>query len=288
MSHSILERADTFIWKNARLLERQQYLYHFKDGAEQNVISALIAYQNSDGGFGNALEPDIRCPDSQPVPVQHALEILDRVSFDLEIVQSICDYLMTITTSEGGVPWLLPSAHQYPRAPWWSSDEPAPASLNPTAAIAGLLHKNKVEHPWLESATNYCWAMIDKLQPSEMHEAGVALTFLYHVPERERAERALARLFREILAAGLVADAHDTGYSRKPLDWAPTPNHPFRAYFRDEEIKAHLDAIVAEQDEDGGWHISWPPLSPGCNLEWRGWVTLEKLRLLQANGVLAY
>ena len=57
------------------------------------------------------------CPDSQPVPVQHGLEILDKVGFDGEIVKAACDYLMTITTSEGGVPWLLPSAHRYPRAP---------------------------------------------------------------------------------------------------------------------------------------------------------------------------
>ena len=83
----ILERAEEFIWRNARLLDRQRFAYHFKDdagkdGAGAAVVAALRAYQNPDGGFGNALEPDLRGPDSQPVAVQHALEFLDETDFD--------------------------------------------------------------------------------------------------------------------------------------------------------------------------------------------------------------
>ena len=33
------------------------------------------------------------------------------------------------------------------------------------------------------------------------------------------------------------------------------------------------------QHEDGGWTITWPPLSPACELEWRGWVTLHGNRM---------
>ena len=78
----LFERAEEFIWKNARLLERRLFEFHFRSGSSRAVLSALRAYQNKDGGFGNALEPDIRCPDSQPVPTQHALEIMDVVGFD--------------------------------------------------------------------------------------------------------------------------------------------------------------------------------------------------------------
>jgi len=106
-----LQRAETFIWQNARLLERHLYAFHFMGGSREAVINALRVYQNPDGGFGNALEPDLRCPDSQPVPVLHALRKMDQVGFDDAIVQRASDYLMTITTEEGGVPWMLPSAH---------------------------------------------------------------------------------------------------------------------------------------------------------------------------------
>jgi hypothetical protein len=284
---NVFVRAETFIWSNARLLERRLFKYHFRGGSRQAVFAALRAYQNEDGGFGQALEPDIRCPDSQPVPVQHALEIMDAVGPDAEIVRGACDFLTAITTAEGGVPFVLPTARTYPHALWWNTNDNPPASLNPTAAIAGLLHKLGVDHPWLKPATAYCWERIATLEPSEMHEMGVAITFLRYVPDRQRAERELERLGQQLRASGLVADITATDYVRKPLDWAPTPDHPLRSLFDEATIQANLDVLIAGQQEDGGWPITWPPLSPGCELEWRGWVTLAALQTLRANGRLA-
>jgi hypothetical protein len=276
-------RAETFIWSNARLLERRLFAYHFRGGPRDAVLAALRAYQNEDGGFGQALEPDIRCPDSQPVPVQHALEILDAVGPDDEMLQRACDFLTSITTDEGGVPFVLPTARNYPHAPWWHADDDPPASLNPTAAIAGLLHKLGFDHPWLRGATAYCWEHIAGQNPTEMHEMGVMIAFLRYVPDRQRAERELERLGEYLRTSGLVADLASTEYVRKPLDWAPTPDHPLRALFDEATIQANLDILLTQQQDDGGWTISWPPLSPGCELEWRGWVTLATLQTLRAN-----
>src|SRR5688572_12186347 len=96
----VFARAEGFIWKNARLLDRRLFAYQFKGGSAGEVLTALRAYRNEDGGFGNALEPDIRCPDSQPVPVQHALEIMLEVGHDEEMVRGACGYLASITTEE--------------------------------------------------------------------------------------------------------------------------------------------------------------------------------------------
>lgn len=283
---TVFERAEEFIWKNARLLERRRFAFHFAGGSGDAVLAALRAYQNDDGGFGNALEPDIRCPDSQPVPVQHAFEIMDEAGFDQDSAQRACDFLMSITTSAGGVPFVLPSVNAYPHAPWWSTGENPPASLNPTAGIAALLYKQGFNHPWLERASAYCWSLIPERAPEDMHELGVVLAFLQYAPERERAEREYERLMQHMLASGLVADINDTSYVRKPLDWAPTPEHPARRYFSDDAIQANLDQVIAAQHEDGGWTIAWPPISPGCELEWRGWVTVSALLTLKANGRL--
>ena len=87
--NNLFQQAEEFIWCNARLLERRLFDFYFKSGSAQAVLAALCAYQNEDGGFGNALEPDIRCPESQPVPTQHALEILDVVGFDAAVGQRI-------------------------------------------------------------------------------------------------------------------------------------------------------------------------------------------------------
>jgi len=57
-----LQKAQDFIWCNARLIERYLFTLLFANGSREPVLAALRAYQNEDGGFGNALEPDKRCP----------------------------------------------------------------------------------------------------------------------------------------------------------------------------------------------------------------------------------
>ncbi len=285
--HTLFTHAEEFIWRNARLLDRQLFAFHFKDGSADAVVAALRAYQNADGGFGNALEPDIRSPDSQPVPTQHGLEYLDAIGhFDGQLTERVCDFLETITTEEGGVPFVLPSVRAYPRAPWWETDGQPVASLNPTAMIAGILHKWQFQHQWLTHASAFCWPKITSLQPQDEHELLCAIGFLRHAPEWERAEEQIERLGTALIESGMVAAAGSEGYVRDALDWAPTPDHPLRRFFSQEQITACLDVRIARQQEDGGWPISWPPPSPAADNEWRGWVTLQALVTLRANGRL--
>ncbi len=88
-------------------------------------------------------------------------------------------------------------------------------------------------------------------------------------------------------AGGLVAESGAPGYVRKAVDWAHTPDHFLRPYFREATIQADLDALVNAQMADGGWPVPWPPISPACELEWRGWITLGALLTLRANGRLS-
>ena len=150
-----LAAARTFLLRNARLLDRHRFAFRFEAGRAADAVTALRPYQNADGGFGHALEPDLRGAESEPVPLEHALHILDEVGdFDAQIVQRACDWLDTVTTESGGIPFVLPAVADTPHAPWWVAT--GEASLNPTAGIAGLLHKHNVRHPWLSAATTYC------------------------------------------------------------------------------------------------------------------------------------
>lgn len=278
------ERAQTFMWTHARLLERHLFAHLFANGTRDAVLAALRPYQNADGGFGNALEPDIRAPVSQPVPVEMALKVLDIVdTFDDPMVTRACDYLLTITSAEGGVPFALPSINTYPRAPWWQAEDPPVASLNPTASIAGLLYKHGVVHPWLDAATRYCWDAIAVTDTTEYHDLMPVLTFLEHAPDRQRADRELARVAARISTPGVVTlETNAEGYVKGPLDWAPTPASYCRRLFSGETITAHLAALEARQQADGGWPISWPPVSLASEAEWRGWTTIEALLTLRA------
>lgn len=68
--------AENFIWSTARLVDRHRYALLFEDGPAEAVVEALRGYRNPDGGFGHGLEPDLRCPSSQPAPTLYALEML--------------------------------------------------------------------------------------------------------------------------------------------------------------------------------------------------------------------
>lgn len=283
-----LTKATDFIWRAARLLERHRFAYLFLDSRPEAVLEALRPYQNPDGGFGNALEPDVRAPISQPVPTWTALCILDEIdAFTDPMVTRVCDYLLTITTPEGGVPFALPSVRDYPHAPWWEAGNNLPASLNPTAAIAALLYKHGVEHSWLAAATDFCWHKLDELDETSPYEMRAVIPFLDFVPDRERAERVFARVGPKILEQKLVALTPTTqDETHTPLNYAPRPDSLARRLFTDDVIEAHLDALVAAQQEDGGWPINWYAWTPAAALEWRGCVTLDALTALRAYGRL--
>lgn len=284
-----LVRAANFIWRTARLLERRRFAFLFQDGRRADVLAALLPYQNTDGGFGNALEPDIRATSSQPVPAWTALCILDEIeAFDDPLVAQICNHLLTITTSDGGVPFVLPSVRTYPRGPWWETEDNPPAALNPTAAIAALLYKHGIVHEWLDLATNYCWRALDQLEETSPYEMRAVLPFLDYVPDRARAERVFARVGPKILEQKLVAltpSAEDDTHS--PLLFAPRPQSLARSLFADDVVETHLDALVALQQEDGGWPINWYAWAPAPALEWRGCVTIDALITLRAYERLA-
>src|SRR2546430_16592591 len=131
-----LNAAEQFMVLNARLIDRLRFAHLFRGGSSQAVMAALRPYQNSDGGFGHALEPDGRTPSSQPLTMMVALQLLDEADrFDQELLAPACEWLVSVTTADGGVPFVLPSIRAHPRAPWWETGDDPPGSLLPTAHI---------------------------------------------------------------------------------------------------------------------------------------------------------
>lgn len=281
-------RAEAFVWRSARLLDRHRFAHLFLGSSAEGVVSALRPYRCEDGGFGNALEPDLRAPVSQPLPTWMALDILDEAgSFGDPMVKDACDYLVTITTSDGGVPFVLPSAGPYPRAPWMETDGEAAAALLPTAGLVAILHKNHVEHPWLNKATEFCWTKIEALERTSAYEMIFVFPFLQHVPDRARAERAFQQVGNKIFEQDLVAlDPLAPGEVHSPLDFAPRPDSIARPLFNDEMIQTHLEALASRQEPDGGWTFNWQDWNPASTQEWRAYVTIDALLTLRSYGML--
>ena len=283
---TVLAKAETYLLSNARLLERQLFAHLFKQGSRENVLAALKAYQNANKGFGNALEPDKRTSGSQPIDQEVALRILDNIGLNGQLVKDICHYLQSITTSEGGVPFVLPSVADAPRAWWWNTEDAnPPASINPTASIAGLLHKHSVMHSWLNTATEYCWQFLESFEDAGDNDLICILLFLEHVPYQAQAQAVFEKI-SPIILDHTALEPNSVGYVHYPYHYAPTPNSLAKTLYSDELMKMHLEALLNSQSEDGGWNISWPPVSPACELEYRGVVTLNNLKTLKAYGYL--
>jgi hypothetical protein len=274
--------AEQFLLREARVLERRRFARRFRDGSADAVVDALLAYRNDDGGFGNSLESDLRGASSQPVPLERALEILDEVDrFDAELLGGACDWLVSVSNADGGVPFVLASVEDGPHAPWWESD--GSSDVNPTAGIAGLLHKHGIEHPWLAKATAFCFEALRDLGHVGADDAISVLTLLEHVPNDAVFAALGERIANELVALDPAAE----GYVKSPLEFAPHPHSLARSLFDDPTIDKHLDALEERQQADGGWPISWEPPSAAAVSEWRSVVTLKNLILLEDYGRLS-
>jgi hypothetical protein len=284
-----LNAAATFLHANARLLERRRFAHLFEQGSAEPVVHVLRAYRNDDGGFGHAIEPDMRAPTSQPVGVHTALEVLHEVGVhDDPMIETAGDFLASITRADGGIPFVLENAMAYPHAPWWRYSDESSAIQTPVNAAA--LHRLGSQHPWLEGASEFCFRTIAGLNLSGVtSEPGYALqfgvAFLNATPDPERAEAALDAL-APALAPLAAAEPDPSAEVTSPLDLAPEPGSRSRRLFDPATIDRHLDALEAAQQDDGGWRVSWPDWNAAAAIEWRGVATLHALRLLRANGRL--
>jgi hypothetical protein len=290
-----INAAAVFIAANARVLDRRRFQRLFEDGPAAPVRDAVAAYRNEDGGFGYALEPDCRSPGSQPAAAAMALRIMNETgAWDEDLVRGACDWLAAVAPAEGGAAFVEATLTGWPHAPWWVPEDGHPASLVATGMIAGTLHDRGVGHPWLDGATEVMWNRIGKLGAGQGltpvaggYEMFGVLAFLQHVPDRERAREVFGRVGPLILEQDLVTlDPEVSGETHGVLDFAPEPDSLARALFDDATVQAHLDHLAQGQKDDGGWTFNWPAWSPAAERDWRGFLTVDALRLLRANGRL--
>lgn len=279
-----LEAARRFIESGARVLERHRLAAFLDDGPAGPVLTALAAYQNEDGGFGHALEPDVRCPGSQPAAALAALDVLTGInaSHNTPMVTAVADWIATIAHPDGGIPTVLPSADGHPRAPWMT---PSPEAGFLTYALAARMWQLGVRTAWLDTATTWCWNQIEAIDQPVGYTVEFALRFLDAVPDPARAAAAIERLRPAIRADGTVpVEGGIDNEHIRPLDLSPRPTAPSRALFDDTTITAELGRLERGQLDDGGWDFHFLHYSPGQTVEWRGLTTLAALRTLRAHG----
>lgn len=290
-----LNAAVSFVATHARILEMRRLHLLLGEGSPDDVLAALDAYRNPDGGYGWALEPDLRSTKSQPVAAMHALEVLADVrDTKSQRPVELCDWLADHTLPDGGVPFGLPYSDTAGSAPQWADADATVSSLQMTAQLAAQAHRlarhraDIAGHPWLATATSYCLDAIDRIVGApHAYELMFVMRFLDAVGEHvPRARPLVDRLSRYVISDGPTpVTGGSEGEVLHPLDFTPHPETPSRASFTKDTIAADLDRLAAQQQADGGWTVTFTPYSPAAALEWRGYATVQAVAVLQGTAL---
>jgi hypothetical protein len=290
-----LVAAKSFMATHARVLDRRRLELVLGEADSSAVLAAVDGYRNPDGGYGWGLEPDLRAPESQPGGALHAFEVFEDVApARTRRAVELCDWLAGITLPDGGIPFALPVGDPAGCAPFWAQADPSTSALQSTAFVTGVAlrvaaHDPAVAaHPWLKTATRYCFDAIGALTTAP---PAIALSFAVQVLDaahdtHPEAAELLERLGRFIPDDGLVhVDGGADDEYMRPLDFAPTPGRPARELFTREAIDADLRRMAGGQQDDGGWRVDFGSFSPAADLEWRGYMTVHAVSILRRNGI---
>lgn len=303
LSRTNQEKAATFIQTRARPLEQARYSHSFQGGSAEDVLAALAEFQNGDGGFGNALEADLRLPESSALATSVGLQILREIQASAEnaLVQKAIRYLLDTFDAENQVWPITPAAGENaPHAPWWNYSEDMAQQwggflANPRAEIVGYLHEYAALVPadLRERLTIAVAAHLDEtVDDMVMHDlmcyVRLAETTALPGDVRELLLPKLRKAFERLVAR---SPEQWGDYCLKPLEIIKSPDSPF-THNLDREIELNLDHELEKQQEDGSWAPVWiwgdqfPEAWPRAKLDWSGVLTLDALRLLQRFGRL--
>jgi hypothetical protein len=81
LTQKAFQRARSYLFRHGREVDRYLFKYHFENGQRGEVIGAIGSYQNADGGFGQAFEPDLRTQASSAIATQQAFNYLREIQW---------------------------------------------------------------------------------------------------------------------------------------------------------------------------------------------------------------
>lgn len=264
------EKARRFIYRNARPIDLALFKYHFENGSANDVITALSAYQNPDGGFGHGIEADNFNPNSIPIGVWKATEYVKEtggIEPDHPIIQGILKYLSSGSDFDPEHnQWLntVPSSNDYPCAMWWKySEESKTFEYNPTAALAGFIIKYaKKQSPLYEKGVQIAKTAADwfiKNAPIERHIAVCFISLIDYCKEAGDMPfdgAALSAKLDEVIDRSICRDTSRWG------EYIPRPSSfPKWQGLHSDELKklchAECEYIKSTQLDDGSFYLPW-------------------------------
>lgn len=296
------QRAKSFIFSKGRILDQRLFEFHFEHGSKESVIEVLKTYQNEDGGFGKALEPDLRSPLSTVYTTSQGLFILREIGATSEetIVKKAIAYLLNSYIKEGSIWPIIPKeALKSPHAGHWDDiieKEFDDFFINMRAGLAGHFwhYSELVPEGFTEKTTR---EVMETLLATPDQKLGwifdlwsyLGLMDTMNLPQNHRDE-ILDKLKRVIPDKIEKNPEKWSMMSVSPLNMAPTPNSPMIPVIDSGLIQDNLDYDIDQQLQDGTWALDWsweqddPEAWKVAEIEWKAHLAIGKLRTLQAYG----
>ncbi len=291
-------KAKAFMDTYARPLERSAFAYYFEDGTIQDVFTELAKFQNPDGGFGHALEPDLRLADSSVIATTRGLQVLREFQAPAThpLVQGAMRYLLDMYDAERHVwPIIPPNVDDAPHAPWWGYSDDLAESwggflVNPRAEIVGYLHDYAELVP--EALRNQLTREVVVYLHTHGDEIGMFDVLCYvrfaatsSLPGATRVQ--VIEALKPIVDRLVVKDpAKWEAYVLTPLEVVTSPASPFAGMLA-KEVALNLDFEIEHQQPNGAWSPKWtwgdlyPDAWPQAKRDWSGILTLRTLKALR-------
>lgn len=291
-------KARNFLLTNARPVDRAMFQFEFEQGLPDEVLTELRNFQNEDGGFGHALEPDFRFPFSSAIATTIALQYVSRLQLDEvpAMVVRALEYLHATFDSEHQLWEPVPeTVTQFPRAVWWEYGGPEKAEeywANPAAEILGYFYEylNSTLSDWRGLLLTKAFEKLEnRSEPLEMHDLLCYLRLAYRLPP-DRQTELYAKLDSNVHQVVAASPDEWRKYGVQPIQVAPSPESHYYPVLKP-YVDKNLDFLVQTQGDDGAWNPTWQWWRyedewSQAKEEWRGVLTLDNLRVLRKYGRL--
>ncbi|HEV2127261.1 MAG TPA: hypothetical protein VGR22_01440 [Thermomicrobiales bacterium] len=244
--------------------------HRWKDGPSGDVLAELAAYQQPDGGFAG-LEVDIEAPVSTAFDGHLAMHVLlglrDRLQS--ELVDRLGGWYARNQHEDGD--WhFSPEAYEHRLAPWFASWEFP--GLNPACCVAGLTHALGIATPEMLVRVERLWrekATIDQARSGDFYTMLPIIEYVAHIDVEDR------EVWLHAIADGVERGIADSAFgdAEHALDHLAGSGPEVIARLDRDDVVTVIDAVLADQREDGGWPTPYDPA-------WRPWFTASTLVLL--------
>ncbi len=296
LSKNNFQKAALFIQTHARDVDKALFNFYFDHGTSDDVLNALKAYQNSDGGFGHGLEADFRTPTSSNLATTIALQYVQSVKINGNnnlLNRALSFFAHSFSAAHNHWRPVPDDVNDHPHAPWWHLDGQTKQCVveqsweNPTVEILGYLshYPNTFPHDLINELIKITLTNLESLSEPPEHVLYCYQRFYRNTTDtiRKRIHERLGELIRAVVNTN--ADDWATQYVPKPLDFVNTPDSPFFSLFPD-LIDKNLDFMIHELDKGVAWYPVW---SWGqyeveweiARLEWAGKKTVDNLICLK-------